>query len=221
MKTFADLLSALSTLAWPLLAGLVIWRLFPTIKKIIDSRGFTVKVGSAELTVQEVSEKVLKATADIQGKLASVSASPEYAGMESRSVLGPLRRVLWVDDHPSNNAFEAAQLQALGVDVVQVESTDKGIDALSASAPPFDAVISNMARKEDGSLHPDAGTELAREIRARGYDVPVFIYASDQTLAKRAEILAAGVNEITTSPTHLFTLLRKVGEFPHEYATGQ
>lgn len=220
MKTFAELLSALSTLAWPLLAGLVIWRLFPTIKKIIDSRGFTVKVGSAELTVQEVSEKVLKTTADIQGKLASVSASPEYAGLENRSVLRPLRRVLWVDDHPSNNAYEAAQLQTLGVDVLQAESTGKGINAMSAAVPPFDAVISNMARKEDGSLHPDAGMELAREIRARGYDVPVFIYASGQEIARRAEILAAGVNEITTSPTHLFTLLRKVGEFPHEYATG-
>lgn len=215
MQSTVDLLGALSTWAWPIIAGLVIWRLLPTIKNIIGSRGFTVKIGSAELTVQEVSEKLLKTTADIQGKLASVGAA-EYPGTESRSPLRPLRRVLWVDDHPSNNAYEAAQLQALGVDVVQVESTGQGIKALSAAVPPFDAVISDMARNENGSFHADAGLELAREIRAGGDDVPLFVYTSGQALARRSEILAAGVNDVTSSSTRLFALLRKVGEFPQE-----
>ncbi|MEU5014368.1 response regulator [Streptomyces sp. NPDC021749] len=211
-----DLLSVVSSLAWPIIAGLVIWRLLPTIKNVIGSRGFTVKIGSAELTVQEVSDKLLKTTADIQGKLASAGAS-EYSVMESRSPLPPLRRVLWVDDHPANNAYEAAQLQALGVDVVQVESTGQGIEALSTAAPPFDAVISDMARNENGSFHAEAGLELVREMRAGGRPVPVFIYASHQALARRSEILAAGGNGVTSSPTQLFALLRKVGEFPQEY----
>ncbi|MFD8542517.1 response regulator [Streptomyces sp. NPDC059649] len=215
MQSTVDLLGALSTFAWPIIAGLVIWRLLPTIKKVMGSRGFTVKIGSAELSVQEVSEKLLKTTADIQGKLASVSAS-EYPEEESRSTLPPLRRVLWVDDHPSHNAYEAAQLQALGVDVVQVETTDQGIKAVSAAVPPFDAVISDMARNENGSFHADAGLELAREIRACGQHVPVFVYASAQDLARTSEILAAGVNDVTSSSTRLFAMLRKVGEFPHE-----
>ncbi|GAU69162.1 two-component response regulator [Streptomyces sp. NBRC 110611] len=227
MKDFADLLYALTALAWPLIVGLVIWQLFPTIKRIAESRGFTVKVGTAELTVQELSEKILKSTADIQGKLASVSTSAptptesRYPPTESEHPAHLLRRILWVDDNPSNNAYEVAQLQTLGVDVVQVASTRRCIEALSAAAPPFDAVLSGMARHENSGFHPDAGLELAKEIRARGGDVPVFIYTSDQALARRSEILEAilkaGGNDVAASPTALFTLLRKVGEFPREY----
>ncbi|MFF4607571.1 hypothetical protein ACFY12_33150 [Streptomyces sp. NPDC001339] len=218
MKDFVDLLDVLTTLAWPLVVGLVIWRLFPTIRRIAESRGFTVKIGTAELTVQEISEKVLKTTADIQGKLASISASVPTP-MESRHPARLLRRVLWVDDNPSNNAYEVAQLQTLGVDVVQVASTHKGIEALSGAAPPFDAVLSGMARNEESGFHQDAGLDLAKEIRARGDDVPVFLYAPDQALARRNEILEAGGSDVAGSPTALFTLLRKVGEFPREYGS--
>src|SRR6266436_2417104 len=102
LSSAAEVINALTGLAWPLIAGLALWRLFPTIRKIAMSRGFTVKVGQAELTVQEVSEKLLTTTAEIQGKLASITSAPE-SPTETRGTPSQhqLERILWVDDTPS------------------------------------------------------------------------------------------------------------------------
>ncbi|MCJ1677633.1 response regulator [Streptomyces sp. APSN-46.1] len=218
MQDTADLIDALTALAWPLIAGLALWRLLPVIEGIIKSRGFTVKVGAAELTVQEISDKLLRTTTDIQGKLASVStSSPSTSDLESLPV-PLLRRILWVDDNPSNNAYEAAQLEALGVEVVQVTSTREALTALSAPTPPFDAVLSDMGRDEDGTFHQDAGLKLAKALRARGDSVPVFIY-STATQTWKPDILTSGANGLATTSTALFELLRGVGEFPREAET--
>ena len=215
MNGTAEIINALTGLAWPLIAGLVLWRLFPTIKKIITSRGFTVKVGQAELTVQEVSEKLLATTADIQGRLASItpvdSASATAQIAPSKHLLG---RVLWVDDNPTNNAYEIAQLEALGVTVAQVTSTREGVTSVSGSNTQFDAVISDMGRVEPHGFNANAGIDLIRQLRDSGYLRPVFIYASRKALEKRDEVIAAGGNGVTASPTELFALLRSVGSFP-------
>ncbi|MFF5803420.1 response regulator [Streptomyces sp. NPDC012746] len=217
MKDAANLIDALTALAWPLIAGLALWRLFPVVKEVLRSRGFTVKVGAAELTVQEISDQLLRTTADMQGKLASVTPSP----LALESLPGrTLRSVLWVDDTPRNNAYEAAQLRALGVSVVQVSSTREAVTALSSATPPFDALISDLARTEDGTLHPTAGLDLTRELRARGERVPVFVYTSRPGSAREGDILAAGANGVATAPTELFELLHEVGGFPREQGAG-
>nr|BFE82417.1 hypothetical protein GCM10020093_050180 [Planobispora longispora] len=163
VKDIAELINAIAALAWPLIVGIVVWRLFPVIKEIARSRGFTVNIGGAELTVQEISEKLLESTAVIQGRLAS--APPEEPeALPDRY----LRRVLWVDDVPANNAYEVAQLEALGVEVIRALSTGEGMAALRGATVPFDAVISDMSREEDGFYNRDAGLDLAREMRGRG-----------------------------------------------------
>ncbi|GIH78913.1 response regulator [Planobispora longispora] len=211
MKDIAELINAIAALAWPLIVGIVVWRLFPVIKEIARSRGFTVNIGGAELTVQEISEKLLESTAVIQGRLAS--APPEEPeALPDRY----LRRVLWVDDVPANNAYEVAQLEALGVEVIRALSTGEGMAALRGATVPFDAVISDMSREEDGFYNRDAGLDLAREMRGRGDDRPLFVYGSRRTLAREDEILAAGGNGVTYSPTTLLQMLRSVGRFPRE-----
>ncbi len=199
----AEVINALTGLAWPLIAGLALWRLFPTIRKIAMSRGFTVKVGQAELTVQEVSEKLLTTTAEIQGRLASITSgteSPtETRGTPSRH---QLERILWVDDTPSNNAYEVAQLE-----------TGEGV-ATVQSEMPFDAVVSDMGRAETSGYNSDAGLDLIRQLRERSYSTPIFIYATRRATGRRDEIVAAGGNGVTASPTELFALLRAVGPFP-------
>jgi CheY-like chemotaxis protein len=215
LKSLADVVNAIAVLAWPLIAGLVLWRLFPSIKKIAESRRFTVKVGGIELTAQEFLEKSLATTADIQGKLASVTAPVDHPAQMSDALPARLlNRVLWVDDVPSNNFYEVAQLQTLGVDVVQTTSTGDGLAALFGAAIPFDAVVSDMGRDEPSGFSRNAGLDLIRRIRERDHNVPVFIYASTQALARRSEIVAAGGNGVTASPTELFALLRAVGSFP-------
>ena len=213
MKQTADVINALAALAWPILAGLVIWRLLPTIRKIADSRGFTIKVGSAELTVQEVSQKLLETTAQIQDKLATVSAAAQPPRSAATPPSRVLRHILWVDDKPSNNAYEAAQLQTLGVRVTAVTSTDAGIAALTGGEA-VDAVISDLARSEPGGYQPDAGIDLIRKVRDLGIDTPIFVYASQRGVRMRDTILAAGGNGVAASTPDLFALLRGIGVFP-------
>ncbi|MGZ0233831.1 hypothetical protein [Streptomyces sp. CPS1] len=205
MKDATELIRALTGLAWPLMAGLVLWRLFPLIKEIARSRGFTIKVGEAQLSVQEYSESLIRTTADLQGRLAAVSAPAAARTLDS---------VLWVDDRPENNATEVAQLRALGVEVTLARSTDEGLRALSRGHRSFDAVISDLSRTERGRTNRTAGLDLIRELRAQGDTIPVFVYATSRALAQRAEIDVAGGNGVATSSTELFELLRGVGEFP-------
>ncbi|MET9961444.1 response regulator [Streptomyces sp. NPDC006326] len=215
VKDAADLINALTALAWPLIVGVVVWRLFPIIKKIVRTRGFTVKVAGAELSVQALSEQLVRTTSQIQSKLASISTTgPAGAAGWEELPARTLRRVLWVDDHPADNAYVTAQLQALGVEVVQATSTREAVAAVAAAVPPFDAVLSDLDRTQDDGPHPDTGLELARELRARGEDVPLFVYTSPAAAARRPEILAAGVTGLATTSTALFELLRGIGSFP-------
>ncbi|MFH8340889.1 hypothetical protein [Streptomyces sp. AM6-12] len=205
MKDATELIKALTGLAWPLMAGVALWRLFPLIKEMVRSRGFTIRVGEAELSVQEVSENLIRTTADLQGRLASVRAPAATRTLDS---------VLWVDDRPENNATEVAQLRSLGVDVVLAKSTDEALRALARPHRPFDAVISDLSRREGARTNRTAGLDLIRELRDRDEAIPVFVYATARALSLRAEITDAGGTGVAGSATELFQLLRDVGEFP-------
>jgi CheY-like chemotaxis protein len=216
MKEASALIEALTGLAWPLFASVVVWRLFPLIKGLVGRGNFTVRVGDTELTVQQFSDKLVETTADIQQRLTAVSAGdgPEEAPEPPERRSGLLRRVLWVDDEPANNAYETAQLQALGVEVVHATSTQEGVRALHRARPAFDAVISDMGRSEPAGYNTDAGLDLIREVRAFDDTTPVVVYASAKTLARTGEITAAGGSGVAWSPVKLFDLLRDAGEFP-------
>ncbi|MFR9791533.1 response regulator [Streptomyces sp. MB22_4] len=209
MKDATELIRALTGLAWPLMAGVALWRLFPLIKELVRSRGFTIRVGEAEVTVQEYSESLIRATAEIQGRLATVSAVAPQAA-DSRT----LDRILWVDDRPENNLTEVAQLRALGVDVSLAKSTDEGLQALAGAQRPFDAILSDMSRKERFRKNSTAGLDLIRALRAGGQTTPVFVYATARAVALRAEVTEAGGSGVAASSTELFRLLRGVGAFP-------
>ncbi|MFI9754260.1 hypothetical protein [Streptomyces collinus] len=216
MKEASALIEALTGLAWPLFASVVVWRLFPLIKGLVGRGNFTVRVGDAELTVQQFSDQLVETTADIQQRLTAVSAGdgPQEASEPSERPPRLLRRVLWVDDQPANNAYETAQLQALGVEVVHATSTQEGVRALHRARPAFDAVISDMGRSEAAGYNTDAGLDLIREIRTFDGATPVFVYASTKTLARTDEIATAGGNGVAWSPVKLFDLLHGAGEFP-------
>jgi CheY-like chemotaxis protein len=219
-------MNAIAGLAWPLIAGIVLWRLVPTIRDIAKQRGFTVEVAGAKLTVQELSEKLTESTAELRASTAELKGRLESGDLsksrvtEESGVLPEerlLRRVLWVDDVPSNNSYIAAQLESLGVEIRQVTSTDTGVAAIQDASTPFDAVISDMGRDEPRGFNPDAGLDLIRRIRqlkGRGDNIPIFIFGTRRAVERRAEILAAGGKDVTSSTTQLFTFLRGVGRFP-------
>ncbi|MCT9076933.1 response regulator [Streptomyces fulvoviolaceus] len=212
MNDATDLIRALTGLAWPVFAAWVVWRLLPEIRHVLEKRNFSLKVGNNELTVQEFSDKVVETTADFQQQLAARTGQGQTEQQPQPGRV--LRRILWVDDVPSNNAYEAGQLQAMGVEVVQAKSTDEGLQALQGAQQPFDAVISDMGRSEGSEYDPDAGVRLIERIRETDASTPVFVYGGAGALTRRDEVAEAGGNGVTQSPTELFALLGQAGRFP-------
>jgi CheY-like chemotaxis protein len=101
------------------------------------------------------------------------------------------KRVLWVDDHPENNAGEAAALAKLQIEVVAVRSTDEALARLAdggAGRNGFDLVISDWSRDAEG---PMAGLRLMVAMRARGHAQPVIYYHGSFGATKRTALAAA------------------------------
>ena len=69
MEPLAKLLSALASLAWPVIFVVLIFVFFDPLKKLIESargRKFTIKVAGNELTMEEASEIQRQTVSDIQ-----------------------------------------------------------------------------------------------------------------------------------------------------------
>ncbi|GLQ76560.1 hypothetical protein GCM10007881_00750 [Mesorhizobium huakuii] len=51
---------AIASLAWPALAAIVLYRLWPTINDILKKDGTTIKVGSLEISISEATKTQLE-----------------------------------------------------------------------------------------------------------------------------------------------------------------
>lgn len=210
------ILEAVSRLIWPILVAVVLWKLYPSVRMIIENRGFTVKVGEMEITVQEASDQLRAQVEDLQKVVSDLrlqiqqraepAARPYVAAPPAEK---PIRRLLWVDDNPENNAYEIASLRDR-VEVRQATSTDDALRMLLSGRFDADAVVSDMGRNERGGFQPTAGLALATALREAGIEVPIFFYTSHQSVERyREEVMASGGNGITASPVELLGMINR------------
>ena len=113
--------------------------------------------------------------------------------------------VLWVDDRPSNNRREMDQLEAQGIRVTPVTSTDGALRELGTNPAKYALVITDMSR----GLDRRAGYTVLRQMRDAGLDLPVVIYAGSGSLERDAEARRNGALGSTNSPIRLFELVRQ------------
>ena len=106
-------------------------------------------------------------------------------------------RVLWVDDHPTNNTWERALFRTFGVEVTTVEKTESAVASLRAEH--FDVVISDIKR---GHV-VDEGMRALPALRAVRPTTPVVFY----TGVSRETHVPAGAFGLTTTPGELLNLL--------------
>ncbi|WP_435593135.1 response regulator [Nocardia sp. bgisy118] len=122
--------------------------------------------------------------------------------------------ILWVDDHPSNNAFLIDRLERNGIRVDTALTTAAATDLLATRR--YAAILTDMSRSEDGASVPDAGLRLTETVRARGLTTPIMIFTSTHAThtdnSDRA--LAAGALTVTSSPTDLTGELATLGLLP-------
>jgi CheY-like chemotaxis protein len=216
MSQVVDLIKALTALAWPLMLAIILWRLFPYLKAIVSSRSFTVTIAGMQLSVQDATEQFRTQIEDLQKQVMLLRSGERINKVEmpldERPSLRSAKRsprILWVDDKPSNNAFEIAQLKEQGIEVVPATSTEGAMADLN-SQPRFDAIISDMGRRESGAYRSQAGLVLLKAIRSAGYDVPFLVYSSQKyAVRNNDEVIAAGGDGATASPVELLEWISK------------
>jgi CheY-like chemotaxis protein len=108
------------------------------------------------------------------------------------------KRVLWVDDNPSNNDSIAMLLQGLGAEIEVALSTDQALEKLQRTT--YDLIISDMGRNEGR----DAGLDLLQQIRLKPDRTPFIIYASSSAVSRtRERALSLGALDAVAGPTAL------------------
>lgn len=116
-------------------------------------------------------------------------------------------RVLWVDDNPEGNSYEAQSLRSW----MQVEyalSTREAMRRISDGG--IDAVISDLGRLEDGIYNPSAGLDLGKAIASSGRHLPVYIYTSSRGVRNCPKSERPALIELVTAD--FYELVLKLGE---------
>lgn len=118
--------------------------------------------------------------------------------------------VLWVDDQPESHALLVQQLRDNGVRVTAVNTTAETLEEVSQR--PYRLIVSDMARKENGRYHADAGITLLRELRDLGVDIPVIVFSSQRGhLQYGALARQSGAVATTTSAYEMFQHFQQFG----------
>ena len=112
------------------------------------------------------------------------------------------RSILWVDDNPINNSYEASVLKQLGASIVTARSTAEA-KALFLQGR-FDLVISDIVRVEAGRRNPEAGFELLKDLKHASPGIRVLFYTSNVARVNRES--ARDAYGIVDSPTDLINL---------------
>lgn len=206
-----------NAVAWPIIACILILLLAPTIKSILKSRAFTVRVGDTEITVQESTEGIQKLISDLQNQISQlrVDTSKESVDEQDSNLEAPRRwrnqgrTILWVDDRPEANAYERAKLTGDGYTIIRSTTTSDALVKLSSGLKPF-AIISDMERAEDGVRVKTAGLELLKAVRDSDDAVPFFIYTSTRTEDEfKKTAIESNASGITSSS---LTLIQSISE---------
>lgn len=220
----AEIIKSLADLLWPIIALICLFLLRPLLHNVGNSKNIRIKVGETELTLGEATSNIGTIATDLQAKIAELSATldraatPALASSAEREPLAALggsatirmksigegggrKRILWVDDYPSNNAFLVARLRSSGYRIDLSGTTKDALTKLSSH--DYGLVITDLGRVEDGIERPMAGRELITAIRAEDPDIPCLVFASARAIQKADELRAAGATAVTSSGTEV------------------
>lgn len=109
------------------------------------------------------------------------------------------RSILWVDDNPMNNVYEASVLKRLGASIVFARSTDEALSFLNRDS--FDLIISDVHRNEDGRDNSNAGYELLEKVNQ---NIPLIFYTGNVSRLDRSKSrLAFGAADMPSALVEL------------------
>lgn len=106
----------------------------------------------------------------------------------------PLPKILWVDDHPENNADVINKFKSIGITVDLVKTNNEAIANISKNNNEYDFIITDIGRNNDEKAVSDknkAGVELINRISDKS---KIIIFSYPETIKKyQSELLKNGV----------------------------
>lgn len=202
----------LGVLAWPVVAVVALVLFRDAIRDVLsrDDVSLTgpagIAISARRATGALVTAQEIKASDTSRGPSAPVSPTDieeqvrEVADFVRRSRRSP--RILWVDDTPSQNRYERAALENMGMVVDLSTSTEDALQDLRTRGP-YDVVISNMARPE----HPRAGYVLLEHMRKNHYRQPFVVYSGSNLPEHFDEAVRNGAIGSTPDPQELVDMI--------------
>jgi CheY-like chemotaxis protein len=216
VKDLAELLTAIGTFAWPVMAAVAFCFLFPFAKGFLSRDKVKIKIGEMEISAEQATEQISNQLKDLQNKVIELEqrALPQTSPQILLSDKKPLvpaseRRILWVDDYPSNNAIQIDKLRSEGWSIELATTTSQALEMIAIQK--YNLIISDMGRRENGERRPMAGIQLAEKIRATDSKIPIFIFTTHQALTRfKAGVEKAKIDLITNSTVELYQQIEMV-----------
>ena len=109
------------------------------------------------------------------------------------------KSILWVDDIPINNVYEANIMKQIGASIVTARSTSEANAFIERTK--FDLVISDIHRFENNQENPDAGYELLESLMKQSKGIPLIFYTG--SLSRVNKIRSKDAFDIATIPSRL------------------
>lgn len=164
--------------------------------------------GMHQAALEQLFEEVTRAAATSD----NVDAPPpaDRALGATTSLAQPLRSLLWVDDHPENNAYEMESLSGI-LHVVAVKTNEEAFRVLESQE--IDAVVSDVRRDYDRVGEAPGGVRLLQELQHRypESDLPVVYYTSTRSVERYGqELMQQGATGLTSLYSDLLRVLREV-----------
>ncbi|WP_167620077.1 response regulator [Paracoccus ravus] len=208
MQEVASFIRDVTWILWQVVLLVFLWKIFPTIRKLIESRAFTLKFAGLEISAQEATDQIATQIRDLQDQIIALRKQvPDAEISTAPPAPAPSRALLWVDDDPTGNALEIAQLKDKGFTVELATSTAEAMTFLSRHA--VDVIISDMGRREGQGYVPDAGLQLLLAVRGRGLELPFVVYTSRRNAAEYdAKVRNIGGTGATASPVDLLAMIQ-------------
>jgi CheY-like chemotaxis protein len=217
MESFLKIVEAITpltqSLIWPALLLFLLFRFSESIRTFIENLS-VLKLKAADVEVSATREQIKAAAlvgaasqrkpGDADGNVdaAEIADAVYRFSKHQTKNTGPVR-ILWVDDHPSNNYYEREALEKMGIEFGIARSTDEALGKLAVSR--FDMIISDMGRPPDSR----AGYTLLDKLRGAGNNIPFVIYAGSRTPEHQRESLEHGAVGCTNRADELFILVSK------------
>jgi CheY-like chemotaxis protein len=206
--------------AWPVILLVIVLFLRRELRTLIDKLGQRLRKASIAGGSFEFSEVAIKALEDtittgaeeyknnpvelvnfIRSQIKKLSETKSLYPSEPPPLLR--RSILWVDDNPMNNVYEAKVLKGLGASIIFAITTYEGLALLNQEK--YDLIISDINRVENGKVNHNAGYELLEAVKRKNPEMPFIFYTASVTNVDNLKVKLANGTADTSS--RLFELV--------------